>query len=198
MSSTPLIFSLHKIGVIKFGEFILKSGETSKIYLDLRKIISYPDILRSVAEALWKKIHYQSFDVICGVPYTALPIATCMSLMHNLPMVMRRKEPKNYGTKQQIEGAFTPKQRCLIIEDVVTSGTSILETATDLENAGLVIQDVVTLINRDQGGKENLAKRHITLHAALTLDEILRQLRASHLLSKSESVIVDELLAERT
>jgi len=193
-----LIHSLYKIGAIKFGCFTLKNGQTSPIYLDLRQIISYPLILQEVADALWNKVHAQSFDVICGVPYTALPIATCMSLKHNTPMIMRRKEIKNYGTKQQIEGAFHPGQSCLIIEDVITSGTSILETADALENAGLTIHDVVVLIDRQQQGRQNLQERNFHLHPVLTLNEILLTLSHSNLLHEKESAIVNALISERT
>src|SRR5690348_12777218 len=89
-----LIHALHQIGAIKFGTFTLKSGQTSKIYLDLRQIVSHPTILRHVAEAIWQTVKTCHADVICGVPYTALPIATCISLEHTIPMIMRRKEKK--------------------------------------------------------------------------------------------------------
>src|SRR3989338_6838640 len=108
-----LISSLYQIGAIQLGEFKLKSGQTSSIYINLRKIISYPDLLRQMADAMWDQIKDCEFELICGVPYTALPIATCISLAHNIPMVMRRKEKKDYGTKQIIEGEFKRGQRCL-------------------------------------------------------------------------------------
>lgn len=196
MKNNTLIHSLYKIGAVKFGEFTLKSGKTSKIYLDLRQIISHPDVLRQVSESIWQQVAQQKFDLICGVPYTALPIATCISLQQNIPMIMRRKEKKDYGTKQQIEGAYKAGQNCLIIEDVITSGASILETTAELEAAGLLITDVVVLINREQGGQQTLEGKNYRVHSALTLKHVLQELSNSTLLPKNEHAIVNELLTE--
>jgi uridine monophosphate synthetase len=196
MNYKPLILSLYQIGAIKFGDFTLKSGNKSTIYLDLRQIISYPEVLRTVAETIWQQVNGYPVDVICGVPYTALPIATCISLKQELPMVMRRKEPKDYGTKQRIEGAFKTGQQCLLIEDIITTGSSILETAEDIEIAGLQVKHIGVLINREQGGKENLQKHQYHLHAAFTLKEVLNTLLASHVLPENERIIVNTLLHE--
>lgn len=196
MNYKPLIFMLYKIGAIKFGDFTLKNGEQSKVYIDLRQIVSYPEVLRAVGEAIWQQVSGEPFDVICGVPYTALPIATCISLQQNVPMVMRRKEKKNYGTKQMVEGTFRTGQRCLIVEDIITTGSSILETADDVEVAGLKVRDAVVLINREQGGAENLHQRHYNLHAAFTLKEILNTLLHSDELSKEDRPIVTSLMHE--
>lgn len=192
-TKTSLIHSLYQIGAVQFGEFKLKSGQSSSIYLNLRKIISYPALMRDIAHTLWESLSGTSFDLVCGVPYTALPIASCLSLDHDIPMIMRRKEKKDYGTKQMIEGEFKPGQRCLVIEDVITTGGSILETAADLENAGLVISDVIALIDREQGGRENLEKKFRT-HTILPLSLILRTLLDAKQVGAHEKKLIEQFL----
>lgn len=196
MNYKPLIYSLYDIGAVKFGDFTLKNGQQSKIYIDLRLVVSYPDVLRAVSEAIWQQVNAFEFDHICGVPYTALPIATCISLQQNIPMVMRRKEKKEHGTKQQIEGAYEIGQNCLIVEDIVTSGSSIIETANDLEIAGLKIRDVAVLINREEGGKENLHQKHYRLNAALTLKEMLQNLLQYENMTATDRQVINTMLHE--
>lgn len=174
MDKPSLMLKLQEIGAIKFGSFTLKSGITSPIYIDLRLIVSYPTLLQRVAEAFLEKIQGLSFDVLCGVPYTALPIATAISLRSNKPMIMRRKEIKDYGTRKSIEGVYTAGQCCLVIEDLITSGTSLFETIEPLENEKLIIRDAAVLIDREQGGKKKLEARGYRLHSVFTLTEMLK------------------------
>ncbi|XP_039263610.2 uridine 5'-monophosphate synthase-like [Styela clava] len=196
-SSVDLILQLFDIGAVKFGSFKLKSGITSPVYFDLRVIISYPDILIAVCEIMWKHIesNREKFRVICGVPYTALPIATVICTTNKFPMVIRRKEAKDYGTMKIIEGVFEQGSNCLIVEDVVTSGSSVWETTVSLQDAGLTVTDAIVLLNRQQGGREMLESRGITLHSIFTLTEVVTCLNKEKKISDSMVSEVKDFIA---
>lgn len=176
ITKTPVqqaILGLFDVNAVKFGSFTLKSGVESPIYLDLRVIVSHPQLLKLIATELWNIVGDCRCDVLCGVPYTALPIATAISLEENIPMVMRRKEAKDYGTKKIIEGHIVPGERCMIIEDLVTTGGSVLETISPLNEVGLEVSDIAVIIDREQGARSRLEGQGYHLHALTTITNLL-------------------------
>jgi len=189
-----LITQLYDIHAVKFGDFKLKSGIQSPIYIDLRVIISYPQILHLVAKAMWEKAEALQFDVICGVPYTALPIATSISLERKIPMVMRRKEVKEYGTRKAIEGVFLRGQKCLILEDLVTSGSSVFETIAPLEHEGLDVHDVIVLLDRQQGAQKKITEKGYALHSVITITELLETLVETNRIDAKTAASVTEFI----
>ena len=189
-----LILRLHEIGVIQFGQFKLKSGIDSPFYLDLRRIVSYPDVLRSISEELWELAKDKEFEHICGVPYAALSIASSISVLYSKPMIIKRKEQKDYGLKKMVEGVFNQGDRCLIIEDVISSGISILETVDCLKDHGFEIKDLVTVVDRNQGGRENLESKGYNVTSLFTINDMLDVLRSANRISEDQMKIVLDFL----
>ncbi len=177
--TNPLLSTLSdnllSAGCIKFGEFTLKSGLTSPIYIDLRRIITYPKLLADIAQAYLPILSTQSvqFSRIAGLPYAAIPIATAISLAGNYPMIYPRKEAKSYGTKAEIEGEYRAGETVVVIDDLATTGGSKFEAIEKLTGAGLIVKDVVVLIDRQSGAKESLAQAGYSLHAVLTIGQLL-------------------------
>ena len=176
---TELITQLHQVGCVQFGEFTLASGRQSPIYIDLRRIGSSSALLKQAAQVYADMLRPLSFDHVAGVPYAALPIGTAVALQLGCSLIYPRKESKGYGTGKNVEGVFAAGQRAVIIEDLVTSGGSALTAIDALIAAGLTVADVAVLIDREQGGPENLAAKGYRLHAALTMSQILAGLQAA-------------------
>lgn len=170
---SSLADELLAAGCIKFGEFTLKSGLSSPIYIDLRRIISYPRLLEQIGSAYLPVLRPLSFDRLAGLPYAAIPIATAVSLQGNYPMIYPRKEVKTYGTKAEIEGEFHAGETALVIDDLATTGGSKFEAIEKLTSAGLKVKDVVVLVDRQSGAKESLEQAGYSMHAVLTITQLL-------------------------
>ena len=160
-------------GCIKFGSFTLKSGMQSPIYIDLRQIITYPKLLAQVGSAYLPLLNKLPFDRIAGLPYAAIPIATAISLQGNYPMIYPRKEVKTYGTKAEIEGEYHAGETVVVIDDLATTGGSKFEAIEKLTGVGLIVKDVVVLVDRQSGAKESLAQAGYAMHAVLTISQLL-------------------------
>jgi uridine monophosphate synthetase len=170
---TELANGLLVAGCIKFGEFTLKSGMISPIYIDLRQVVSFPKLLEQAARAYIPILQRLSFDRIAGLPYAALPIGTVISLLGDWPLIYPRREVKSYGTKAEIEGFYNEGECVIIIDDLATTGSSKFESIEKLTSAGLKVTDVVVLIDRQSGAAEALSAAGYQLHSVTTMTNLL-------------------------
>jgi len=187
------IDGLYEIGCVKFGEFILSSGLKTPVYFDLRLIVSYPKILNQAANLIRRYIEKNKleYDLICGVPYGAFAVATALSLQVDKPMIFKRKEVKDYGCKKMVEGSYKDGDSCLLIEDVVVYGTSIIETSECLRQYNLKVNHTITLLDREQGGPENVHDHNIRFHSILKASDLLNYLHRKNrinLETKNETI----------
>ena len=167
-------------GAVKFGAFRLKLHETqpdaplSPMYVDLRVLRSFPDALDATVAALQELIASRglTFTRYADVPMAATPMVAVLSHITRIPMITPR-ETKTHGAGGSINGAFTPGETVLVIDDVVTHADSKLEAIRTLEANGLVVHDVVVLVDREQGGPEAIAAAGYHLHAAVTISDLL-------------------------
>jgi uridine monophosphate synthetase len=160
-------------GCVKFGQFTLKSGLQSPIYLDLRQLVSYPRLLEQSAAAYISLLNNLSFDRLAALPYAALPIGAAVSLLGGWPMIYPRKEAKTYGTRAEIEGIYSTGEQVVVLDDLATTGGSKFEAIQKLSVAGLRVTDVVVLIDRQSGAAESLAEQGYRLHSVFTLTALL-------------------------
>lgn len=175
-----LALDLFKIGAIKFGAFKLKLHETnpdaplSPIYIDLRILRSFPEVVDSATTVYEQLISGLSFDMYADVPTAATPLVAVLSYKTQIPMITPRKDEKTHGIKRPIDGIFKPGQIVLLVDDLITLAESKLETISALEENGLKVLDVAVLVDREQGGVEQLKLRGYNCHAAFKLKELLR------------------------
>ncbi|AFZ31712.1 orotate phosphoribosyltransferase [Gloeocapsa sp. PCC 7428] len=171
-----LILQLYDIECILFGNFVQASGATFSYYIDLRKIISNPQLFHQILLAYADILKNLNFDRIAGIPYGSLPTATGLALHLNRPMIFPRKEVKAHGTRRLIEGLFHPGETVVVVDDILISGKSAIEGAAKLESAGLNVEDIVVFIDHEQGVKDRLRQNGYRAHSVLTLSEITETL----------------------
>jgi uridine monophosphate synthetase len=184
-----IVEGMLEAGCVKFGSFSLKSGIESPIYIDLRRLVGFPQLLTDVALAFIQVLRDMQFDHLGALPYAALPIATAISLQGDWSMVYPRKEVKSYGTKAPVEGVFQAGEVVVVIDDLISTGGSKIEAIEKLTSAGLVVEDVVVLIDRSPDSGAALTSRGYKLHAVLTLAEILDHYEAAGLVPAE---VIDE------
>ena len=191
---SQLALALFRLGAVQFGEFKLKSGVLSPIYVDMRLLVSDPETLEMVAEHLFALTVDLKYDRLAAIPYAALPIGVALSLRTRQPLVYPRKERKAYGTGRPVEGHYVQGERVLLIDDVITRGDSKIEAVETLREAGLVVEHIAVLLDREGGGVEMLRSEGFQVHAALTQTVLLDSLVELHQIDAAQRQTVSNWL----
>ncbi len=181
-----LILQLYDIDCIMFGSFVQASGAIFPYYIDLRKIISNPQVFNQVLTAYEEIVKNLTFDRLAGIPYGSLPTATGLALRLHCPMIFPRKEVKAHGTRRVIEGNFHPGETVVVVDDILISGKSVMEGAGKLKSAGLNVNDIVVFIDHEQGVKDRLQQNGYRSHAVLTISEITNTLHQAGRISEEQ------------
>ena len=168
--------ALKECGALMYGDFTLASGRKSEYYIDIKKASTDPQVLAEIAEEMagYMAAKGMVVDRIAGVVLGSVPLAVALSLRTGTPYVMVRKEKKDHGTGKLIEGTMMQNDRILVVEDVVTSAGSSAEAISILRGAGAKVTTVLSVIDRQEGGKERLAEMGVELMALLTAEDVLR------------------------
>ncbi len=157
--------------VVKFGKFILSSGKESDYYVNMKMAITDPKILKTIAKIVSSQIREERIDKIAGPALGAVPIATAISLESEIPMLMIRKAKKGYGTSQLIEGTLQEGDSIVVVEDVTTTGNSLLKTIRAIKENGGNVKRAVVVVDRDEGAIENLKNEGILLEPLLSIND---------------------------
>jgi len=191
-SNLWLAETLWRLGAVQFGSFTLgRTTVDSPVHINLRLLIGHPTALWRAASIIWDELQtlqsmrhppVQPFELVAGVPFGGLHVATAFSLTAKVPMIYLHPRPDDLGN--DIEGIYHPNDRALIMDDLLAGGGSILQTALQLGEAGLIVRDAVVLLDRQQGGRERLGRQGINLVSILTLEVLMNYLMSSHKISE--------------
>ncbi|MCL2607125.1 MAG: orotate phosphoribosyltransferase [Methanomassiliicoccaceae archaeon] len=170
--------ALENCGALQFGDFTLASGAKSNYYIDIKKASTDPKVLYLMSQLMAERIQSSGkrYDRIAGVVLGSVPLAAALSLATGIPYVMVRKEKKDHGTSKMIEGDMNEGDRVIVVEDVVTSAGSSISAIETLRNAGASVDEVISVIDREAGGKEALNKMNVVLTSLVKASDILKTL----------------------
>jgi len=176
---------LHQNEAIKFGDFTLTSGKKSSYYIDLRIVPSFPHQFRKMIKSLQnlvsENIGFDNFDCLASVPTSGLVIASALALEIVKPLIYVRNKPKEHGTGKAIEGKLRKGMRVVLVDDVATTGISLVNTIKTLREAGAIVTDACVIINRFEGSTDLLNKENVKLHEITNVIEITNLLNKENL-----------------
>jgi orotate phosphoribosyltransferase len=172
-NKNELIKLLKDNQVVKYGKFTLSSGKKSDYYVDMKRAITDPIILSKIAEIISKKIDTLQIDKIAGPALGAIPIVTAVSIESTIPMLMIRKSKKGYGTSELIEGDLQNGDRVIVLEDVTTTGNSLIKAVKAVISNGGIVEKAYVIVDRNEGAIANLKDEGVNLEPIVTVNDFI-------------------------
>ena len=168
--------ALEECGALQFGEFTLASGAKSNYYIDIKKASTNPNVLYLISQLMAERMQIENIrpDRIAGVVLGSVPIAAALSMATGIPYIMVRKEKKDHGTQKLIEGDLLPGETVLVVEDVITTAGSCMKAIETLRENGAKVEYLMSVIDRESGGRENLTGMGISLYSLVKGSELVR------------------------
>jgi len=192
---------LNKIGALKFGTFKLTSGKTSPYYIDLRIVPSFPDAFQKVCNLYVKLIEkdpgVKKFERVAGIPTAGIPFASLVAYQLKKPFLYFRPKARLHGRERRIEGILMPGDRVLLVDDLITSGKSLRRAVVAIRAEGGVVTDAVVLVDREEGGKEKMAKDDVSLHYLLRASEAASTLYEMGVLTDDQLKIISRQVKKK-
>ncbi len=173
MSKKEIKKLLKKTGALKFGEFKLSSGKKSNYYIDIKKASTEPSFLETIGKEISNEVNEE--DKLAGVALGGIPLVVTASIYSDKPYLMIRKQKKQYGTAERIEGNFSPNEEIMLIEDVTTTGNSLLDAVKTIRKAGGTVKKAMVVVDRDEGAIELLEKNEVNLIPLLSSKDLLKE-----------------------
>jgi orotate phosphoribosyltransferase len=193
---------LIKNNAIKFGDYILASGKKSPYYIDLRQTISSPITMDWIGNSLTRiivnEIGRDRIDKILGVPTAGVPFATVISQKLGIPLIYYRQARKEHGVRKKIEGILDRNDRVLIVDDLITTGESVIESAEVVRDQGGVVNELVVLLDREQGGQQRLRSSRIEPHVLFKISDAMAWLHKVGLLEDETFETVRKYVEEES
>lgn len=181
---------LKKTNAIEFGSFKLPNGRVTPYYIDLRVIPSFPDAFTRVSEifvnAIKSEVGVEKFDRIAGIPTAGLPLSAITAYHLKKPFLYVRQKQRLRGRERRVEGIIMPGDKVLLVDDLVTTGFSLKKSALAVRAEGGIVSDAFVLLDREEGGKERLAKIGVKLHAVLRIREVAQKLYEMNAIGEDE------------
>ena len=173
MDKENLVKLLKECGAVQFGRFVLTSGAVSDYYIDIKRASTSPKVLKKIVEAMAE--YAEGYDIIAGMELGAVPLAVALSLETDIPYVIIRKEKREHGTAKQIEGHDVKDKKVLVVEDVTTSGKSVIKSIKILREHKALVDEVLVVVDREGGAEKKLQSLDVSFIPLLSVSDILKK-----------------------